>query len=340
MQTAAEPRPGPLGSKAAVLKTVAAVAIGAVMPAARAATPSGLDAPVTATWHGIGPRVFADRIAAAIDRPVLIDRRLDPERLIDLDCHDEPAVDVLGRGAAQAGGEVALLGGAVLVVPPGTAERIGRADVAAATQVAGLPARHRAVLEARRPWSWPAGSTPAALVADLAREAGIALEGLDAVPHDHLPAASLPDLSRSERLVLLLAQYDLRVDWRMAGGGSAAKPRGRIVPIDADLPATASPQATAGGPRGSGSPRQRRPAAGSTYSLEVAAPLDQLLAVVARRLELELEIDRESLARRGVAAQEIVRTSVRDVSREKLLDAILQPLGLTWSIDDRTLSVR
>ncbi|MFM8893344.1 MAG: hypothetical protein ACKOTB_17315, partial [Planctomycetia bacterium] len=152
--------------------------------------------------------------------------------------------------------------------------------------------------------------------------------------------------SCSERLGVLLAQYDLRVDWRPSGAGSPAKPRGRIVPIDADLPATAStqstgsPLSTAGGPRGSGSPRPLKPAAGATYSLEVAAPLDQLLAAVARRLELELEIDRESLARRGVAAEEIVRLRVRDVSREKLLDAILQPLGLTWSIDDRTLAVR
>jgi hypothetical protein len=157
----------------------------------------------------------------------------------------------------------------------------------------------------------------------------------------------LPDLSRSERFAVLLAQYDLRVDWRLSGGGSAAKPRGHIVPIDADLPAPASqasadPQATASTqPKaGSGSPRPLRPGAGSVYSLEVAAPLDQLLAAVARRLDLELQIDRESLARRGVAAEEIVRLRVRDVSREKLLDAILQPLGLTWSIDGRTLSVR
>lgn len=342
MHTVDEPTPGPRLPSAASRGSLAVFAALACMPAAWAA-PSGLDTPITASWHGIGPRVFADRIAAVIARPVVVDRRLDPERLIDLDCRAEPAIDTLRRGADQAGGELAALGSAVLLVPPGSAGPIERADIVRADQIARLPARQRGVLAAQRPWSWPAGSTPVVLVADAAREADIPLDGLEAVPHDHLPAASLPSLTRSERLAVLLAQYDLRIDWQAADAADpAAKPRGRIVPIDAELPGDVSPRVTARGPHASDPRRPRRdaPKAPATYSLEVAAPLDQLLAVVARRLELELELDREALSRRGVAPQEIVRTSVRDASRETLLDAILRPLGLDWSIEGRTLQVR
>jgi hypothetical protein len=64
-----------------------------------------------------------------------------------------------------------------------------------------------------------------------------------------------------------------------------------------------------------------------------------VLAAIAKRLDLELDVDAESLRRRGVAPGEIVRATVKDASRDQLLDAILAPLQLQWTIDDGTLRV-
>jgi hypothetical protein len=76
-----------------------------------------------------------------------------------------------------------------------------------------------------------------------------------------------------------------------------------------------------------------------TWTLDVAAPLDQLLATVAKRLDLELALDRDGLRRKGIAAAEIVRLSVKDVDRDTLLDRIVAPLELAWTIEGHTLRV-
>jgi len=77
----------------------------------------------------------------------------------------------------------------------------------------------------------------------------------------------------------------------------------------------------------------------TTWTLEVAAPLDQLLATVALRLDLELALDREGLRTRGISPAEIVRLSVVEVDRETLLDRVVAPLNLEWAIDGHTLRV-
>ena len=56
-------------------------------------------------------------------------------------------------------------------------------------------------------------------------------------------------------------------------------------------------------------------------------------------MNLKLDLDRESLVRRGIAPGEIVRATVTDAARDELLDAILGPLDLDWSISGDTLRV-
>ena len=79
--------------------------------------------------------------------------------------------------------------------------------------------------------------------------------------------------------------------------------------------------------------------AAATYTLTVAAPLEELLATLARRFALTLDLDRPGLARIGVAPGEIVRLEVRDASRDQLFDAIAKPRGLAWRIEGGTLFV-
>jgi hypothetical protein len=86
----------------------------------------------------------------------------------------------------------------------------------------------------------------------------------------------------------------------------------------------------------------RRPAdapAEERHTLRLEASLDQAVAALARRFALAPEIDAASLAARGIAAAEIVRVRVENVSRDELLDAVVTPLGLAWTIDGDTLRV-
>ena len=320
--------------------------------AACLAATADLDAPITATWSGIGVREWASRISDTAGRAVLVDRRLDPDTAIRLECHEEPLLDVLERGAAIAGGEVTPLASSIWIVPRGMAAMPLRAEAARVARVASLPPHPRSARIPRMPGQWPAGARPRDLVAAAATKAGITLEGVAVVPHDHLPAMSLPEMSLAEGLDLLLCQFDLRVDWQaaqaVAGSSVSRMPTGRIIAIDAglspptenaaDTVAPAKPAAAKPSSRRS----QNRPkpvAERHTFSLQVAAPLEELLAAIAKRLGLKLELDRESLTRSGIAPGEIVRVTVKDVSRDELLAAILGPLALQWTINDDTLRV-
>lgn len=329
--------------------------LGGLIGAARPCPAADLDAPITATWSGIGLRAWASRLSESAGRPVLVDRRLDPDAVIRLESQGEPLLDVLGRGAALADGELAVLESSIWIMPRGLSAGLLGGEAARIAQIASLPARQRSRLTTTSPWSWSAGARPRDLVTGAAAEAGIDISGIDGVPHDHLPAMSLPELTLAERLDLVLAPFDLRVEWRAAPAASRGQPvpTGRIIAIAAGLPPV--PAAASGGTQ---SPARARPpgravppgaktspagpktnVAGQTYSLQVAAPLEELLAAIAKRLGLTLDLDRESLTKAGIASAEIVRLTVKDASRDALLHAILDPLALRWAIDGTRLHV-
>ena len=64
--------------------------------------------------------------------------------------------------------------------------------------VAALPAARRQALSAERAWEWDDLATPRNLLAALATEARVKIEGLDQIPHDLVagPAAAAPGLDR------------------------------------------------------------------------------------------------------------------------------------------------
>ena len=325
------------------LFAIGAALLWGIIGAVCLAAPVDLDTPITATWSGIGLREWAGRVGHTAGLPVLVDRRLDPDTAIRLECREEPLHEVIARGAAVAGGEVATLDASIRIVPHGMASLVSRAEAARTARLASLPSRQRSVLDTPMPWQWAAGARPRDLVAAAATKAGITLEDVVLVPHDHLPAMSLPELTLAEGLDLLLCPFDLRVDWQ-AAPAPARVPTGRISAIDAGLPppaATAKPMKPAvGNPPGRRpGPKPKGPAPEHSYSLQVAAPLEELLAAIASRLGLTLDLDRESLTRRGIAPGEIVRATVKDASRDELLAAILGPLDLTWTIKGGTLRV-
>jgi len=299
-------------------------------PPAAERTVAGLDAAVHASWTSLPLAEWTTRATALAGRPVILDRRIDPTRPVTLTARGETLREVLDRVAADAGAAVEELESTIRIVPKHVAGQAARAEAERRLQVAKLPAARQRVLAAAGGWRWPAATRPRDLVADLAATAGLAIEGVDAIPHDHFPAADLPPLALAERLDLVLAHFDRRIAWN---GGAA-----RIVPIDAGISPAALAAADRPAPRPSG-PARRTVAVRDEFTLRLEAPLDQALAAIARQLDLDVDLDVASLAARGIAPGEIVRADVTKASRETLFDAILQPVGLAWRIEGRTLRV-
>ena len=309
-----------------------------VAAAARLAAADGvdraLDTPVTVSWRGMPIRTAVARLAELGGCGIVVDRRIDPDTIVTLEATATRLADVLAEIATAADGEVAAYAGHVRIVPAGRAGPLAAADALRTAELRS-PGSHAALRRAATA-SWPDGAVPARLLDALATDAGIGLIGVEDVPHDHLTGLRLPALSVADRIDLVLADLDRRVEWRVQPERGATV-RYAIVPMPASDDRAAAPSAR---------PRGRPPAAppagpGTTYTLTVAAPLDQLLETLAKRfgLDLDLDLDRAALSRLGVAPAEIVRLEIRDASREQLLDAILGPRRLTWRIESGALRV-
>lgn len=296
-----------------------------------------LATPVTAAWKGLPIRSAADRLAGIGAVAVVVDRRIDPGARVSLDARGETLADVLGRLADEVGAEATAYAGHVRLVPRGHGAALAAAERARGGELRSLTARFRPAIQRRDAMSWPEGAVPRELVAAAVAEAGIVLAGLDELPHDHFPAAELPPLPLADRIDLLLAHFDRRVEWKPRAARGSRETVYPIVTIAAadtaanggPLPAKPTTAAAAG----------RAGATATTFTLTVAAPLEELLATLARRFGLALDLDRAGLAGVGVAPGEIVRLELHDATRERVLDAILGPRGLAWRIDGGRLSV-
>jgi hypothetical protein len=317
-----------------ILATVLGVIAAADAGDEPSASAGGLDAEVRAAWTRVPLRTWAARASSIAGRPVILDRRIDPDLPVTLTARGEALRDVLGRVAADVGGSVDELESTIRIVPASAAGKSRLADADRRLRLAKASASARRILASEAAWSWAPAARPRDLVRHLADAAGLDVDGIDAIPHDHFPAADLPRLSLAERFDLVLAHFDRRVVWTTA----ASKPAGRIVPIDAELDPGAGMAVK--------QPRARLPShkaradeVRDEFTLRLEAPLDQTLMALARQLDLEVEIDRESLVARGIALGEIVRADVQKVSREELFDAILNPVGLAWRLDGKRLEV-
>ncbi|MFM9059107.1 MAG: hypothetical protein ACKOSQ_08295 [Planctomycetaceae bacterium] len=291
-------------------------------------------APVHALWNGLPLRAWAERATTLAGRPVVVDRRLDPDTAVTRDCRGEPLGDVLATVAESVGGTVEPLRSWIRIGPTAAAGRATQGEADRLAEIAALPEAARTALATRRAWSWADGARPRELVAAAAAAEGATLAGLEKVPHDHLPAATLPPLGLAERLDLVLAHHDLRIAWAAEAG---AGPTGNVVP----LPAAGRVAAAATGGRERPTKRQgpRSPRVTERFTLRLEAPLDEAIGSIAPRLGLEPALDRESLAARGILPGEIVRAAVTDATRDELLDALVAPLGLRWRIEEGRLVV-
>lgn len=274
---------------------------------------------VVGTWQGVALGELAESLTPLLGRPLVLDGRVDPTTPFTLRANGlEPAalLDELDRLCPA---EAVILRESVRLAPPGRRDALQAAEETRAAELTATSAKLRRRLSQRRETSWPAGATPREVVAALAKAATVEVAGLDLIPHDHLRGSTLPAMSRAAQFDLVLAGYDLR---------AAITPTGlTIVKLDPRARPTRPPRLTppAKPPRG-GMPE----GAATVFTLEAAAPLQELLGAIARQTGLTLHLDTNALQQAGIAPDRVVRVNVEQASLAELLDAITQPLALRW----------
>jgi CBS domain-containing protein len=314
--------------------------------------------PATVNWTGVGIRQCLASLAKAERVAVLLDRRIDPDRPVDLVANRVKLEDVLAQVAEKIDGAATWLGPLAYIGPRDAALRLRTLAALGAADIRALPKAKRAPFDREPAWHWDDLAEPRELVAELASEAGVEVENIDLMPHDLWPAADLPPLSWTDRLTLVANEFDLA--FRFSGDAKI-----RLTPIVA--PVVIEQTYPAGGQASELAARWRRrvpdaqieikggkvvvrarledhellrptrpaPPAGtkpgtSVYSLTVP---DQPLAAVLDKLResgIDILVDEAALKTANLSVDRRVSFSVERATLEELLAAALKPAGLTF----------
>jgi hypothetical protein len=303
---------------------------------------------------------------------ILLDRRIDPSQQLDLSLADKPLEVVFQQIAQHQAMGVSHLGSVTYFGPKATTDWLRTVAGMRRDEARAMPAALRQRLLQARAWHWDMLATPRELLAALAEESGIKINGLSAIPHDLWPAADLPPLAWIDRLSLVAAEFGLTFEFEPAGNAL------RLVPIPDKVSIRRSyrtgprtqelarrwreqlPQAAVRAERDTVTVEGRledhelvahaldnKPSKQTTatsgkqvYELSIEKlPLRSVLANLAKKLNLEIEYDQPAIDRADISLDQLVSFKVQGASLEQLLSAALSPAGLSFRLNERNVRI-
>ena len=140
---------------------------------------------------------------------IFLDRRVDPDRSIELSARDITLEELLQRMAAQCGAGISYVGSVAYVGPRDKITGLSRESEQQARDARTSGGELAKSMMASRRWGWDDLAQPRDLIAQLAREADVTIEGIDRIPHDLWPGTELPPLRWTDRLTIVLAGFGL-----------------------------------------------------------------------------------------------------------------------------------
>lgn len=187
-----------------------------------------LQRPVNLIRTNTTVREMLRRISEMHHIAILLDRRIDPDRVIDVQLTQTTLGDGLRQMAAQWDAVAAVVGSTLFIGPPEGMDRI-RTLIQIHQQSARDPGptavRRRFELAQGQTFRWADLDRPIDLVERIAAKGELAMEDLDLLPHDLWAGGVMMDVSCLEALQLVLGQYELTLEL------SEEADSARIVPI-------------------------------------------------------------------------------------------------------------
>lgn len=168
-----------------------------------------LDQRISAVWKGQTLGVVLDRLAANQDLAFWVDRRVNREQLVDVQFRDIPLSVVLDTLTRNHSLDWSALRNIYYIGPQNASREIATLLERAKDSVQELPTAKRKIWSHESTASWPRLSEPKLLLSEWLGEQEIILLHPELIPHDLWPAKETPPLMLIERVVLLLAGFDL-----------------------------------------------------------------------------------------------------------------------------------
>jgi hypothetical protein len=312
-----------------------------------AAVQQALAQQIDVVWSGNPLRQALGNLSRAQRVAILLDRRVDPDQKVDLKLNGVPMEAALRKIADRCGLGIARLGPVVYVGPIAAAERLPAVAAALDRDVRRLPTAARQKFLQQRSFAWDDFASPHDLLAELGRQSGIEIGGLEQLPHDLWAEADLPPISLVDRLTLIATEFDL--GFAVATDGRSVK----LVPVAEDIGKTAAPPPRAVSPQSA----KKRPAAKPSAAKSPAAkppateeppikrlvvkekPLEPVLRELGRQLDLEIRIDRQAIEAAGISLDQRVSVVVEQATVDDLLRELLKSTGLTFQRRQKAVEI-
>ncbi len=334
-----------------------------------AAFTTTLDSTMGVHWSENPLRPALARLQKVQGVGIWLDRRIDPGQKVDFSAQDVSMQMLLKKLAVQLQADVCRVGDCMYIGPPEVTAKLSTVAGMRNEDVRKFTPEVQKRLFQAKSRSWEILATPQQIVSAIAKDYELKVVGLEQIPHDLWPAITLPPLSCSEQLCIVLAGFNATFEFSPAGDAirfiplpdSAVLTKSYRVTGDAEqwvrelqakFPSSklraagamlevAGPQAdhTAIARLVQGKTVRTRPAttgAKRVYSLNIQQQKAGAIAkTVAQRNDLKFTYDQEALP----GLNKLVTFEVKDVDLDTLLHKALDPAGLAYEIKDGTLHV-
>jgi hypothetical protein len=280
-------------------------------------------------WQELPLKAAIKRLESGTGAEIFVDRRVDPNRRLDLTVAYASVDQIIAELAAKCSLGWARVDRLFYVGPQQTADRLTALAAIRRRDVNELSPEARLSLMDRRRIVWPRLTEPRGLIVRLLEEHGWQVLDSERIPHDLWAAGELPPMTLADQLTVLLAGFELT--YQTSPSGRAIE----IVPIDWS---SVKPLAAA-------APKNRRtphPAGGEkqVFTLRIEnEPVGRVLEQLSQRLGWKLSVDETGLRTAGRSLDRRVSFAVEDADEDRLLDALLAPAGLKAARDGNSVRI-
>ncbi len=318
-------------------------------------------------WSNATLRDVIARIVTQQGFAMVRDRRLNPDRQIQVNSTQDTARVVLEKIARSAEGRSVIVGSTIYLGPQAPADKL-RTLIALRrdelSRMTNLARDRQRLLRRQQIVHWQDLDRPVDLLGVVAAKAGLRIDGLERVPHDLWTGGTFLAEDAAAALSLILIQFDLTFQWRDAATAIEIVPvPDEVLITDSHRPNRQSPiqafrqvqkafpeldvRLEAGKIEFAGTkeqheaveallrPKFKKRVANQPGGLEivrlslrvVGVPAISLIRDLEKRYKLHFIYDREELKRGGVDLEQKVDIDVKTVTLDKYLNAIFAPIG-------------
>ena len=295
-----------------------------------AAFREALASPASVNWEEAPLKSSLERLGSAYGVCVVLDRRIDPGRIVNFECQNTSLAELLKQLAGELDLAVCPIGSVVYVGPPPTVERLPAIIKMRQNEVLKLPASQQVPYMRREPMSWNDLDSPRDITVKMIESSGLKLFEPQRIPHDLWPGANLPPMNLVDRLTLLGAGFHQTF---------IISPDGRQIAMTAISDDVSTTSGSTLGTTGGSVVSNRPPSDGGNSSAAADLPpihlrrltanvknkpFKEVLENLCGQLHLNLSVDWKRLEAAGVDPDQFITFSTENATVDQLLSAILE----------------